>query len=81
MMSETPESMVRHLTQVQVADRWQMSVRTLERWRWLGQGPRFMKLGGRVAYRVEDIEAFEAEQLREITPRTRKPPSRDARAS
>jgi hypothetical protein len=37
-----------------------------------------MKLGGRVAYRLEDIEAFEAEQLREITPRARKPRSRDA---
>ena len=81
MMSQKPESVVRHLTQVQVADRWQMSVRTLERWRWLGQGPRFMKLGGRVAYRLEDIEAFEAEQLREITPRARKPRSRDARAN
>ena len=78
MMSQKPESVVRHLTQVPVADRWQMSVRTLERWRWLGQGPRFMKLGGRVAYRLEDIEAFEAEQLREITPRTRQCRSRDA---
>jgi predicted site-specific integrase-resolvase len=77
MMSQKPESVVRHFTQVQVADRWQMSVRTLERWRWLGQGPRFMKLGGRVAYRLEDIEAFETEQLREITPRPRKPRSRD----
>ena len=37
MMSQKPEDLVRHLTQVQVADRWQMSVRTLERWRWLGQ--------------------------------------------
>jgi predicted site-specific integrase-resolvase len=78
MMSQKPEDLVRHLTQVQVADRWQMSVRTLERWRWLGQGPRFMKLGGRVAYRLEDIEAFEAEQVREITPRARKPRSRNA---
>jgi hypothetical protein len=55
-----------------------MSVRTLERWRWRGQGPRFMKLGGRVAYRLEDIKAFETEQLREVTPRARKPRSRDA---
>jgi hypothetical protein len=69
---------VHHLNQTELARRWRMSVRTLERWRWLGQGPRFMKLGGRVAYRLEDIEAFEAEQLREITPRTRKPASQDA---
>jgi hypothetical protein len=58
-----------------------MSERTLERWRWLGQGPQFLKLGGRVAYRLEDIEAFEAEQLRQSTPRARRSGSRDSRAS
>jgi hypothetical protein len=58
-----------------LARRWSMSERTLERWRWLGQGPQFLKLGGRVAYRLEDVEAFEIEQLRQITPRTRKPGS------
>jgi len=55
---------VRHLHQNQLAMRWGISPRTLERWRWLGQGPTFLKLGGTVAYRVEDIEAFEAKQLR-----------------
>jgi hypothetical protein len=57
----------KHLTQFEVASRWCLSPRTLERWRWLGQGPAFLKLGGRVAYRLEDIEAFEAEQLRVCT--------------
>ena len=56
-----------------LARRWSMSERTLERWRWLGQGPQFLKLGGRVAYRLEDIEAFEAEQLRQRTRRRCKP--------
>jgi hypothetical protein len=60
---------VHHLNQIELSRRWKVSPRTLERWRWLGHGPRFMKLGGRVAYRLEDIEAFEAEQLRQITPR------------
>ena len=64
-----------------LAQRWSLSERTLERWRWLGQGPRFLKLGGRVAYRLEDIEAFEAEQLRQSTPRGRRSGSRDSRAS
>ena len=64
-----------------LARRWSMSERTLERWRWLGQGPQFLKLGGRVAYRLEDIEAFEAEQLRQSTPRDRRSGSRDSRAS
>jgi hypothetical protein len=67
--------LVRHLNQIELADRWKVSPRTLERWRWLGQGPRFMKLGGRVAYRLEEVEAFEIEQLRQITPRTRMPGS------
>ena len=48
----------KHLTQAELARRWRLSPRTLERWRWLGQGPSFLKLGGRVAYRIEDIEAF-----------------------
>lgn len=74
-MSEKPEGLVRHLNQIELSRRWKVSPRTLERWRWLGQGPRFMKLGGRVAYRLEDVEAYEIEQLRQITPRTRKPGS------
>jgi hypothetical protein len=61
---------VRHLHQADLARRWNVSPRTLERWRWLGQGPRFLKIGGRVAYRLEDIEAFEAAQIRTISGRT-----------
>jgi len=53
-----------HLNQRELAARWGVSVRTLERWRWLLQGPPFLKLGARVAYRLEDIEAYEAAQLR-----------------
>ena len=37
-----------------------MSIRTLERWRAVLQGPPFLKLGRRIAYCAEDIEAFEA---------------------
>ncbi|MDR0808274.1 MAG: helix-turn-helix domain-containing protein [Gemmobacter sp.] len=55
---------VRHLSQIELAARWNISHRTLERWRRTGEGPNFIKLGGRVIYRVEDIEAFELEQLR-----------------
>lgn len=58
---------VRHLHQADLARRWNVSPRTLERWRWLGQGPRFLKIGGRVAYRLEDIEAFEAARIRTIS--------------
>ncbi len=55
---------VRHLHQVELARRWNISPRTLENWRWLGQGPAYLKVGGRVLYRIEDVETFEAESLR-----------------
>ena len=47
------------LNQIDLARRWKISPRTLERWRWLREGPRYLKLGGRVLYRVADIEAYE----------------------
>lgn len=51
------------MTQEQLAARWQMSPRTLEQWRWLGKGPRFLKIGARVLYREEDVDAWEACQV------------------
>ena len=51
---------VKHLNQIELSRRWSLSPRTLERWRWLGEGPPFIKIGGRVVYRQEDIEAYEA---------------------
>jgi hypothetical protein len=56
---------VHHLHQIELADRWRISPRTLERWRWLQQGPAYLKIGGRVAYRLEDVEAYEAAQWRD----------------
>jgi hypothetical protein len=64
----TTERPIKHLNQVELSRRWSVSPRTLERWRWLGQGPQFLKIGGRVVYRVEDIEGFETQQLQTITP-------------
>ena len=55
------------LTQNELADRWSLSPRTLEQWRWRGVGPRFLKLGGRVVYRLVDVEEFEAARLHENT--------------
>ncbi len=47
------------LTQKQVAQRWALSERTLERWRTIGEGPVYIKLGYAVRYRLTDIESFE----------------------
>lgn len=59
--------MLLHLNQRDLARRWSLSPRTLERWRWTGDGPAFLKVGGRVAYRLQDIEAWEADRLRRST--------------
>jgi hypothetical protein len=48
-----------YLTQTELADRFRISPRTLERWRWLKTGPNYTKLGGRVFYVLKDVEAYE----------------------
>jgi hypothetical protein len=59
---------IKHLNQLELARRWAMSPRSLERWRWMGVGgPPFLKVGGRILYRERDIESFEAERLHEST--------------
>ena len=73
--TRSPSEAVRHLTQLDLARRWRVSPRTLERWRWLGQGPAYLKLGAVVAYRLEDVEAFEAARLRESTAASSHAPS------
>jgi hypothetical protein len=55
-----------HLNQIELARRWRISPRTLERWRWLRQGPQYLKIGDRVVYRLEDVQAFEAEKRTEL---------------
>jgi hypothetical protein len=57
---------IKHLNQIDLARRWRISPRTLERWRWLRQGPAYLKVGGHVVYRLEDVEAYEAAQLRQV---------------
>ncbi len=56
---------IAHINQIQLARRWSLSPRTLERWRWRDQGPAYLKVGGRVLYRLEDIEAFERDSVRQ----------------
>lgn len=45
----------------ELSARWdgKISVRTLGNWRTGGQGPKYVKVGGRVVYRVSDIIEWE----------------------
>lgn len=56
-----------HLNKHQLAERWCLAPRTIDRWRWEGNGPQHLKIGGRILYRLEDIEAYEVQHLRQET--------------
>ena len=53
----------RCISQNELAQRWQVSESTLERWRSQRTGPMFLRLGGQVRYRITDVEAFETQAL------------------
>ncbi len=54
----------------QLAERWQTSAKTLERWRMKGIGPAYLKIGKRVLYPLEEIEAHERRRTRAATSRS-----------
>ena len=58
---------IQHINQQTLAERWQVSETTLERWRSIGVGPVFLKLHGRIVYREQDLEAYEEQCLRQST--------------
>ena len=55
------------LTPQEAAAYIRTGVRTLERWRHVGGGPPFVKVGRKVAYRLADLETWLAGQRREHT--------------
>ena len=55
----SPEAVHDLLTDAQLAVRWQLSRGTLANQRSQGRGPAYLKLAGRVRYRLSDIEAYE----------------------
>lgn len=56
-----------NLTTQQAATYVSLSPNTLNRWRWSGDGPRYVKLGRAVRYRREDLDAWLDERVREST--------------
>lgn len=65
------------LTEKMLADRWACSVASLQRWRNVGEGLRYLKIVGNVLYRLKDLEAYEEaclvrKLLEERTPKASK---------
>jgi len=63
----------RCISQNELAQRWQISESTLERWRSQRKGPQYLRLGGQVRYRLADVESYELERL-EVVSDTQQPP-------
>lgn len=53
-----------HLNVSELAARWRISTKTPVRWRCQGTGPVYLKLQGRVLYRMRDVEAYEVRRLK-----------------
>ncbi len=56
MATGTPEAKGHEfLFESEVKERWRVSSRTLQRWRQLGCGPGWFKVGGRVLYPLSEV--------------------------
>lgn len=51
----------------ELAERWGISPKTLQRWRSEGRGPRYLKLSKRVTYPMDEVLNFENRALYEST--------------
>lgn len=54
--------MLNLITEQEVSKRLNVSVASLRRWRLLSRGPQFVKIGGLVRYRPEDLDLWVAAQ-------------------
>jgi excisionase family DNA binding protein len=61
------EPIDRLLTVDEVADLLRCSKSSLDKWRLIGRGPRFVRVGARVRYRPADVASYVAEQTRAST--------------
>lgn len=57
----------RFFTTAELATHWKVDPKTLARWRRENIGPPFRKLGKRVLYTYQDVDAFVNAQLRQST--------------
>lgn len=57
----------RVLSETELAHRWGVSPKTLQRWRTEGRGPKYLKLSKRVTYPLEAIGEYEYGALHSST--------------
>jgi len=55
------------LTTAQTSEYLNIPKGTLEQWRYLGRGPKYLKLGNAIRYQIETLEAWIADRICEST--------------
>lgn len=63
VIAEPPTSRSFRFTEKSLCKFWGITIGTLRRWRTTGYGPVYIKVGGRVLYRPEDVKAFEEQTM------------------
>ena len=56
-----------YMTERALAEMWGLKRNTLQKWRSLGVGPKFLKRVGRIVYRKQDIAEFEQNNICQST--------------
>lgn len=62
MTTPTSSAPDQFLTPQQVADRYHVALKTVYKWNTNGRGPRLVRIGGSVRYRLSDLVAWETTQ-------------------
>jgi hypothetical protein len=67
-----------YLSPQEVSERYDgnISVRTLANWRTTGSGPKFIKLGGNIAYPIDKLVEWESAQTVQSTSEYKRSPSK-----
>lgn len=61
--AEPPAEQDFRFTEQQLCKLWSITLDTLRKWRLTGYGPIYIKVGGAVRYRPEDVRAFEQQTM------------------
>lgn len=67
MSAPTAPNERRVLSEIELAQRWGVSSKTLQRWRSEGRGPHYLKLSKRVTYPLEVVTEYERSALHAST--------------
>lgn len=56
-----------YYTPSELAHKYKVTKRTLQRWRWLGIGPKHSKIGGSIRYLKSEVEEYDKKRVFQST--------------